>query len=725
MSDITANVIVSMPSQLFTLARSFKAAANGKIYIGQIDTDPTIPSNQIQVYLENEDGSYVPASQPISINMGGYPVYSGQIAKFVTVQGHSMAVYDAYGVQQFYFPNVLKYDPDQFRQELALPTGASLIGIQPEGDLQDTIPEFYVDQFGADPTGATSSTAAVNAALAAINSLTDSRMDKSLSVKYAKLVFGKGVYKLSDIVIKSGIVYEGQSGYATRIEPEIGGTSGYTFTTSGTQPYSVGSEASRCFRPVFKNLVIGYDLQRIYSTPIPQNNIGGIQILYASYVTMENVLFNTIDGTGLSLGEVWDSYFKDVRFLNCGNVRDSSSIRYALQIYAADGPTTGCDTLRFDFLHIENTNAGMYVGPRSTMIAFNQPKFELGKDATNDVSNIIAGVTGLTMNNPQLSWSHSVKPMFSMVGTGIINDTSDDDESNYNTNHNRRVIIRDMQARNSENNVGWYFEYGSGRGPLLIEGGTAHHVRYLVSGSNFVIKDFNFIQSGPVSINGTGDVIMEDCYFYRHRVPSSGTANVVTLTGVGNRVSRCRFYTPYGSPTDGNAWVVSNSSSTIYVDDCEFAGSFGNAIQPGSDANARRCTNNRLISGATYGNLIVGFPNYGNLISRNIAGMAGALSDSKVIAVDGTATLTIGGATKILVRLRNNSGTYLSAGEFFTDPNATVIEQQDTGGKFSVNGTGASGDGQVWLSQSGGTLTIVNRTTTSITVNIGGMAAEL
>lgn len=113
MSDITANVVVSMPSQLFTLARSFKANANGKIYIGKIDTDPTNPVNQIQVYLENEDGTHVPVSQPISINTGGYPVYNGQISKFVTVQGHSMAVIDAAGVQQFYYPNVLKYDPDQ------------------------------------------------------------------------------------------------------------------------------------------------------------------------------------------------------------------------------------------------------------------------------------------------------------------------------------------------------------------------------------------------------------------------------------------------------------------------------------------------------------------------------------------------------------------------------------------------------------------------------------
>ncbi|EOB3229786.1 phage head-binding domain-containing protein [Escherichia coli] len=128
MTDITANVVVSMPSQLFTMARSFKAVANGKIYIGKIDTDPVNPENQIQVYVENEDGSHVPVSQPIIINVAGYPVYNGQIAKFVTVQGHSMAVYDAYGARQFYFPNVLKYDPDQFRQVIEGPDGAYDVG---------------------------------------------------------------------------------------------------------------------------------------------------------------------------------------------------------------------------------------------------------------------------------------------------------------------------------------------------------------------------------------------------------------------------------------------------------------------------------------------------------------------------------------------------------------------------------------------------------------------
>lgn len=143
MSDITANIVVSAPSQLFTMPRSFKAIANGKIYIGQIDTDPVNPANQIPVYLENEDGSNVQVAQPIVINAGGYPVYNGQIAKFVTVQGHSMAIYDAYGAQQFYYPNVLKYDPDQLRVELAGSGGASLIGTDNGDTVQEALDKIF------------------------------------------------------------------------------------------------------------------------------------------------------------------------------------------------------------------------------------------------------------------------------------------------------------------------------------------------------------------------------------------------------------------------------------------------------------------------------------------------------------------------------------------------------------------------------------------------------
>ena len=147
MSDILANFVVSMPSQLFTMARSFKAVANGKIYIGKPDTDPVDPANQIQVYIEGEDGIPVPVSQPIIINAGGYPVYNGQIAKFVTVENYSMAVYDAYGTQQFYFPDVMKYDPDQFeirfRAELASNAGAGMIGTTSGDTVQESLNILY------------------------------------------------------------------------------------------------------------------------------------------------------------------------------------------------------------------------------------------------------------------------------------------------------------------------------------------------------------------------------------------------------------------------------------------------------------------------------------------------------------------------------------------------------------------------------------------------------
>ncbi|WP_201794856.1 phage tailspike protein [Escherichia coli] len=204
MTDITANVVVSMPSQLFTMARSFKAVANGKIYIGKIDTDPVNPENQIQVYVENEDGSHVPVSQPIIINAAGYPVYNGQIAKFVTVQGHSMAVYDAYGAQQFNFPNVLKYDPDQLENRLSGHDGAKFIGYG-ESNVYDTLrktPQYY----GAKGDGVNDDTDALQAAI------------NTLDVNIPP-----GTYLFSTLAIPDGCVING-SGYTQTTLKQISGT---------------------------------------------------------------------------------------------------------------------------------------------------------------------------------------------------------------------------------------------------------------------------------------------------------------------------------------------------------------------------------------------------------------------------------------------------------------------------------------------------------------------
>ncbi|ELG2589479.1 phage tail protein, partial [Salmonella enterica subsp. enterica] len=94
----------------------------------QIDTDPVNPANQIPVYIENEDGSHVQITQPLIINAAGKIVYNGQLVKVVTVKGHSMAIYDAYGCQVDYIANVLKYDPDQLEYRLSQPDGYLLVG---------------------------------------------------------------------------------------------------------------------------------------------------------------------------------------------------------------------------------------------------------------------------------------------------------------------------------------------------------------------------------------------------------------------------------------------------------------------------------------------------------------------------------------------------------------------------------------------------------------------
>ena len=107
-----SNYLISMPANPFSMPRQFKAVANGEVYIGLADTDPKNPANQIPVYIVNEDGSEVQVAQPIVINEGGFPVYGGQISKFVTKQNFSMEVLDAYKAQQYYWPDLSLVDPE-------------------------------------------------------------------------------------------------------------------------------------------------------------------------------------------------------------------------------------------------------------------------------------------------------------------------------------------------------------------------------------------------------------------------------------------------------------------------------------------------------------------------------------------------------------------------------------------------------------------------------------
>ena len=122
-----ADILVTSPFQPFTLPTQFKAVFNGYVYCGTVDAvDPSV--SQVQVYLVNESGDKVPVAQPLRTNAGGFLVYNGQPAKFVTDSNHSMLVQDSLHVQLWYEPNMANMDPQSFIDLIGQDNGASLVG---------------------------------------------------------------------------------------------------------------------------------------------------------------------------------------------------------------------------------------------------------------------------------------------------------------------------------------------------------------------------------------------------------------------------------------------------------------------------------------------------------------------------------------------------------------------------------------------------------------------
>lgn len=154
-----SDILVTSPYRPFTLPNQFKAVFNGYIYCGTVDAvDPSV--SQVQVYLANEDGSRTPVSQPLRTNAGGYLVYNGQPAEFVTDSNHSILVRDHIGSQIWYHPNMSSIDPQSLYNDLVgegpLEERNGKIGLRDFISILDYGVKF--------DNGATDNTAALNAA---------------------------------------------------------------------------------------------------------------------------------------------------------------------------------------------------------------------------------------------------------------------------------------------------------------------------------------------------------------------------------------------------------------------------------------------------------------------------------------------------------------------------------------------------------------------------------
>lgn len=574
--SINANVVVSMPSQLFTMARSFKAVANGKIYIGKIDTDPVNPENQIQVYVENEDGSHVPVSQPIIINAAGYPVYNGQIAKFVTVQGHSMAVYDAYGALQFYFPNVLKYDPDQLEQRLSLTTGAGLVGFDPTLTYPDNTVGYWLDEaFNRRQKNIIFATA--DAGIPNDGSDVSTQVSTFLNANKGKfIVFDSGTYMFAGVEL-TGTGWEGTTIYFKGkhlLKPDTTGTNtpGYGAFIGLIIPSDV-NDLTLYYRGD-GNRTLQYDRQHIFN----------IAILGAQKIKIPYAEFTEIRGDGLYITRA-DTTFINTKDIYIGKITGYNSVKDGRNLVSI----VSCDGGKIDYFRSENIGGivGGVLQPGGLDI---EPNVDVGntflvRDVYIDTLVAInagsagAGFVGYTDSTSRIRNCHItnafVKTMGTVRVTGCqncsINFVADTVDGGSNvaliTNNAMKVSIN---GKIDGSNIG--AQIGS-MGPIVesdVKLRMSHILNYGISVTaaertdiDAVITSFSGTPNNWIGLwfRNTGNYtnpLVRDCNFTLNIPASSGAVNAiayhttgspnVSFTGTNKLTGKCIF-TGYSNVT--------------------------------------------------------------------------------------------------------------------------------------------------------------------------------
>lgn len=437
MADIIPNVVISAPSQLFTMPNKFASVFYGKIYIGKIDTDPTVPANQIQVYLENEDGSHTPVSQPIRTNAGGYPVYNGQLAKFVTVEGHSMLIQDANGVQLFNYPNVLKYDPDQFGQrllaDLSAPGGSGMIGFDidtdyEQGTIGHTISDifkneqhvqFYYDKIGNWDdaifaaqvnvyTKGYSPKLVLPAGTITLNRpiLGGVALGDKIHSTYPSLNFynaATGQYAATWPLIIHGVFNkqrDATTGMPSGTQIKFTGSASRADTTwrdfgvihcSPTEVAQIRQTAPVLkFWPGYADLR-DFNIWGVNKDASRHPNVHGIVIHNGTQVNIRNVTVYQVYGAGVLFDWSWDSIVDNCKFVQCGRMsptwgtwQAAGNTGYAYQAYAAlhvlrSRSTDNSNFIRFKNTHVEDGYYGaadMIVSGNSSPVWLEDCHFE-------------------------------------------------------------------------------------------------------------------------------------------------------------------------------------------------------------------------------------------------------------------------------------------------------------------------------------------------------------
>jgi parallel beta-helix repeat protein len=101
-----ANVVKLNP-EYFPNPDRGRPIGSGDVYVGKPDTDPEVPANQKQASVQQEDGSVVNVSQPITLSAGGVPEHNGSPVTILVEGDYSLKVLNSLGSQIYYVPSDL------------------------------------------------------------------------------------------------------------------------------------------------------------------------------------------------------------------------------------------------------------------------------------------------------------------------------------------------------------------------------------------------------------------------------------------------------------------------------------------------------------------------------------------------------------------------------------------------------------------------------------------
>lgn len=585
------------------------------------------------------------------------------------------------------------------------------IGVLQGGYLENYLPQVSIDAFGADPTGVNESTQAYLDAIAAVKTVTNSCYVTGDRL-FFKIVIGNGQYKIGDAPLYCGCAYKGQGRDASLIFPVAGAS--WIFTTEGTLPYNASSSnLNRMLNTTISDMSFGCAIYENLITP--PVGVGGINIQYASYITMQNVRFRRLDGMAMNVSELWDSDFINVTMMYCGNIRDASNPVPALAMNMGAG-SDGCNAVRFYGLHIESCPKSMALDIGCRHVFFNNPKIEDG--GISSVSSTITGGAGVVFNIPELTWSSNASPMF------LINRTSS--YESFGVVFNTPVCVGGGSSPR-----GWYFNHTSTSGAMSVINPICKYVKTLITGINYTLDGGTSYACGPQFISGSGNAIVRNHVATAIQSSSTagpaatdGTDDYVIMSGAGNVVENMSFQAS-GSTSDGLAFVnILNASGDVRFSGCQYSGS----RQYGGRGNLStyKIINNSVVNGGSIGTVYSGGnPKY-VLANPDVSGLGfgGFKSASITISSGASGSIPIiSGATTIIIRGSSLLG--YPAAKIFADANFTTIALEQSLGGIFATGTGTAGDGKVYVSKSGANLILTNFNTNAATFYVTALSAVM